>query len=130
MTKPSLLYIKQQSEILFGCTVWCKTRKRAVVRNRQISHYVAHTIYNYPTEAIAFHFGHLKQHATVLHSCKTIAGELERYPLIKKKVKRLIRACKKGKTGTAKEQFLKELLKSKALDVNVKIEVRRILKMV
>lgn len=53
-----------------------KTRKREVVLARQLAHYKCRKFTRKSLAGIAWHFGH-KDHATTLHSIKTINNYLE-----------------------------------------------------
>ena len=53
-----------------------KTRKREVVQARQIAMYLAKNYTDYSTSKIGKFIGN-KDHATVLHACKTVKGQCE-----------------------------------------------------
>ncbi len=53
-----------------------KSRKREVVQARQIAMYLAKTYTDFSTSKIGKFIGN-KDHATVLHACKTVKGQLE-----------------------------------------------------
>ena len=53
-----------------------KSRKREVVQARQIAMYLAKNHTDFSTSKIGKFIGN-KDHATVLHACKTVKGQLE-----------------------------------------------------
>lgn len=53
-----------------------KSRKREVVQARQVAMYLAKTYTDFSTSKIGKFIGN-KDHATVLHACKTVKGQLE-----------------------------------------------------
>ena len=53
-----------------------KSRKREVVQARQVAMYLAKTHTDFSTSKIGKFIGN-KDHATVLHACKTVKGQCE-----------------------------------------------------
>ena len=53
-----------------------KSRKREVVQARQVAMYLAKTYTDFSTSKIGKFIGN-KDHATVLHACKTVKGQCE-----------------------------------------------------
>ena len=79
MPKYSLFEIQKQVEEETGITLDrmnTEKRDRDVVQARQFAHFKARKFTIEPLEYIGFYFGR-KDHATVLHSCKTISGLLK-----------------------------------------------------
>lgn len=77
--KYSLSEIEKQVEKITGISIErmnIEKRDRDVVQARQFAHFKARKFTIEPLEYIGFYFGR-KDHATVLHSCKTIKGLLE-----------------------------------------------------
>lgn len=56
--------------------IYTKTRKREVVQARQIAMYLAKNYTDFSTSKIGKFIGN-KDHATVLHACKTVKGQCE-----------------------------------------------------
>jgi len=125
--RPSLRQIRSAANILFKIDIGLKTRKREIIRKRQVAHYVAHKIFKHSLEKTGFEIGN-KDHATVLHSCNVILNEIEKYPEIKKDVTRLENMCKSKEKYESPTAIILNLKKSKTLDINIKIELNRILK--
>lgn len=124
---PSLKEIRSAANILFKIDIGLKTRERKIVRKRQVAHYVAHKIFKHSSEKTGFEIGK-KDHATVLYSCKVISNEIGKYPEIKKYVTRLNNMCLAKDNKESPSEIIMNLKKSKTLDINVKIELNRILK--
>jgi len=123
--RPSLTQIKKASKNLFRKNLWDSKRgKREIVRERQVTHYVANKIYKYSQTATGLALGEYEA-ANILHSSRVIENELEEYPDIKNKVSQLVFRLK-VKNTPSKESMLKDLLKSKMINVHIKIELRRI----
>lgn len=65
-----------------------KSRKREVVQARQIAMYLAKSNTDFSTSKIGKFIGN-KDHATVLHACKTVKGQLEVDKSFKAEVKEI-----------------------------------------
>lgn len=61
---------------LEGNAIHTKSRKREVVQARQVAMYLAKNYTDYSTSKIGKFIGN-KDHATVLHACKTVKGQCE-----------------------------------------------------
>lgn len=61
---------------LEASAIHTKSRKREVVQARQIAMYLAKNYTDFSTSKIGKFIGN-KDHATVLHACKTVKGQLE-----------------------------------------------------
>jgi len=72
-------------ELISTETVFKKTRQREVVEARQIIQYFAKEYKLGSLSAIGFATGH-KDHATVIHSHRTIAGHINIYPEWRKRI--------------------------------------------
>lgn len=128
LQKPTLSQINSVGLKLFGIEVYLKTRKREVVRQRQCLHYVANRIYKYSLADTGARLGG-KDHATTLHSCRTIENEKDNYPYIADYIDSIIYNLELlPKPTESHSDKIRQLLKSKTLDINVKIELRNLLK--
>ena len=90
--RPTLEEIKQHAINLLGNNIFNKYGDRDIIRRRQVSHYVAHKIYNYAQTSVGFCLGS-KDHSTVRHSCLIIEYEMNVYKYIKDYVDGLIKLC-------------------------------------
>jgi len=124
--KPTLIEIKKIAFKYFGEDVFVKTRNRDTLRKRQAIHYIAHIVCNHSQSTTGFILGK-KDHATVKHSCRVISNEMDAYPYIKKYVRDLERICNGEEIGGKFDRIIKELLKSQALESEIRINIRRIL---
>lgn len=125
--RPSIKQIRSAAEVYFGDHIFEKNRKREVVRIRQLVQYVAHKIYHHSAAMTGKHIG-AKDHATVLSSCKTIKNELPQYEYLRDYLRKFTAFCDIKEDPSTPSSIIYGLLKSKTLDVNTKIELRRILK--
>lgn len=128
MKRPTLQEIRSAANILFGVDIALKTRKREIIRKRQIAHYVAHVKFRYSSARTGAILGG-KDHATVLHSCKVISNEIALYDDIISDVRRLTNMCKSKGGSETPISIITGLIESKSVDVNVKIELRAVLKL-
>lgn len=127
MSKPSLQEIRSAANVLFGMDIAKKTNERSIVRKRQVTHYVAHVVFEYGAERVGIEIGQ-KDHSTVLHGCNVIRKELPIYEDIAGDVRRLTAMCKTKDNNSVPKVLILELLKSKTIDPNVKVELNVILK--
>ena len=76
-------------------TIHTKSRKREVVQARQIAMYLAKNYTDFSTAKIGALIGH-KDHATVLHACKTIKELKEVDKSFRAEIDEIQAALKKG----------------------------------
>ena len=126
-TRPTLKKIKIVSKSFFNKNLWDSKRgKREIVRKRQIVHYVACSHFGYSQESTGKELGEY-DHATIRYACGVIKDEIKNYPEIKNKVDQFIYKFKSKVYLTSKEK-IRMLLKSKTIDINIRIELKNILK--
>lgn len=77
-------------------TIYTKTRKREVVQARQVSMYLAKRLTELSTSKIGTMIGN-KDHATVLHACKTVKAQYEVDKAFRVELDDIQNALKKGK---------------------------------
>jgi hypothetical protein len=73
------------------------TGKREVTEKRQIFHYLARTLNPKISLSTIGQYGLPKDHATVLHSCKTITGLVKVDKTMEKDIFKLLERCDKHK---------------------------------
>lgn len=114
----------------FGEDVFDRTRRnsRDLVRKRQSVMYVAHYVFRHSQTKVGMAFGNF-DHVTVLNAKDVIAYEMNVYPYILKYVTDLQRKCAVVPKPKTSVDLMRQLLASRTLGVNVKIELKVIIKM-
>jgi hypothetical protein len=77
--------------------IFQNTGKREVVEKRQIFHYLAKTLNPKISLATVGQYGLPKDHATVLHSCKTITSLVSVDKTLEQDIYKLLERCEKHK---------------------------------
>ncbi len=85
---------------LEASAIHTKSRKREVVLARQISMYLAKNLTDLSTSKIGKFIGN-KDHATVIHACKTIKGQLDVDKNLQSEMKEIETLLKRRRTKTA-----------------------------
>ncbi len=85
---------------LYPEKLFLKTRTRSVVKARQVSMYIIREITGKPFQEVGRYFN--LDHATVLHSVKTVKNEMSTNKDLKNEVLILIFKCKQLKNKLAK----------------------------
>lgn len=125
---PSIEKIKLAVEGYYNVKISYKTRSRAIVKPRQVAHFISHVVFGYSLDATGKVIGGL-DHATVLHSCKTVMDEMDIYRKIKSDVEYIIKSIlsEAAKTPESPESMLKKLTRSRTINIHTKIELKEIL---
>jgi hypothetical protein len=126
-SRPSLKQIKSAANVYFGFDVTVKTRKREVVRARQVAQYVAHIQFGYSQKDTGMEIGS-KDHSSVYHGKEVIINEMALYEDTRTNVRQLYALCKVKENPESPIAMVRSLLTSKTIDIHVKVELRKILK--
>lgn len=123
----SLPTIRRVAILTFGNDVFDKTRKGPIVKKRQVVQYVAHEIFKHSLEKTGMELGG-QNHSTIIFSCKKVSNEINMYPDTKQLVDVFYNKC--VSIGYTNDCILSinGLLKSRTVDVNMKVELRNLLK--
>jgi len=129
MKQPSLKRIRSAANIYFGVDVSLNTRVTEIRLARQITHYVSHKKFNHSQSTTGKAIGN-KDHATVLHSCKSIENYLFYDKQVQEDVRRLTNKCRIKEKEEDPVVLMKGILKNHNINIHTKIELRQILKLI
>lgn len=129
MIRPTLKEIRQSAIILYGTNNFDKkSRERAIVKQRQVIHYVCVRGFEHSLKTTGMEFG-LVDHATVLHSCTVIGNELSQFTNIRDDVRELINLCRNNNTKGSPESIIINILSDTNINEYTRIQLRQVLDM-
>jgi len=111
--RPGLVYINWVISNYFNADPWLvregKSRKRELTKPRQIGHYIAVTLYKFTLQQTGTFYN--KDHATVLHSRRTVQNEIDTNKEYRIEVLNIIDKLKNGNSNerTSTERSIGEI---------------------